>query len=206
MPDNNKQSLTVPILPNALPLTQKLIDLIANPNLTTKEIDEQMGWHEGETRRLIARCPALMVKANEARILAFKLVGLEAPRLGAYKAIKEGLEATKRLPDGSDDIDHKIRLEAAQKILNILGDDLPPPVINQTNNFYGDMAEKIETYKLMTVEELESKALEFMSKGRGPSANDTRIGVEQVPNNDSLRIEEAEVKVPTPMPEFLDEI
>lgn len=160
------------ILPNAPAETQRLIDFLANPNLTTVQIDQEMGFPAGETRRLISRYPALAKKAQEARLMAFRLVGIDSPRLKAYTAIKDALEAEKSQPCGANEFgveyekvaDHKIRLEAAQKILKILGDDSIADINIENLNIGADALRQMEHYKAMTVEELMAEADKILKK------------------------------------------
>lgn len=119
---------TIPtLLPDAPPEVKKLIELLANPSLTTMDVDQEMGWPEGETRRKLKQYPLLAKTANEARVIAFRAVGLDAPRIAAFRAIADALTATKREQCGNFEYvevpDHGTRLKAANQILKVLGDD-----------------------------------------------------------------------------------
>lgn len=126
-PVEGVQSFAQSLLVDPPPEVVKLIELLVNPNLSMGEIDSLMSWPVGKTRRTLTAYPLLARTANEARVLAFRNSGLEAPRLGAYKAIVEALAATKSVQTGdftwADEPDHAIRLKAANQILKVLGDD-----------------------------------------------------------------------------------
>lgn len=140
-----------------------LVRLLADPNLTTADIDMEMNWPAGETRRKLNKYPILARTAQEARILAFRKVGLESPRLAAYQVIADALKANKRVYDNlgnvvDEVIDHKIRLEAAQKMLRILGDDSGPILNVEGDLISNHLTVAVEHFKKMSVEQLRAEA------------------------------------------------
>lgn len=127
------------ILPaDAPPEMHKLIALLATPDISLSEIDEQMGWPLGETRSKLKRWPILAKTATEARMLAMRAAGLE--KTDAYKVYKEALDAEKTVSveDNTNDVepgsrtnvtepDHKIRITAADRVLTLFGESPVTP-------------------------------------------------------------------------------
>lgn len=100
-------------VPDTLP---KLIELLSDQNLSLVEIDVQMGWGAGETKRKLERYPLLAKTANEARVLAMRRAGLS--KVESFKVIADAHKA-----DGDDGkADHDIRLKAADRALALMGE------------------------------------------------------------------------------------
>lgn len=110
----------------------QLIEYLANPELTMKQIDYLMGWTEGSTRRKLTEYPELKKDVQVARYLNMREAGIN--KNDCYKAYVEALDAVK-VVEGKEVVDHKTRIDAADRILKLYGEDiLNNMVVNQTIN------------------------------------------------------------------------
>ena len=168
----------LPVLRNEPPEELRtFLSLVENPTLTTSEIDEEMarqypmmGIKPGFTREKLKKYPALARSANQSRITAFRNVGLDSPRNSAYQAYADTLKATREIySDGvhvGTEPDHRVRIDAAQKILKVLGDEtLPSPaqitVQNNDNKIIIIRAAKEEAHNVIDSMEDGSNAKEI---------------------------------------------
>lgn len=158
------------ILKDPPPELVKFIDLLSNPSLVPKDIDYLMGWDAGQTRKKLLQYPILARTANEAKVIAYRMVGVDSPRLSAYKAYVDALEATRSEQVGYDGSteqgifekvpDHRIRIDAANKILKSLGDDVGVVVNNNETELH------VKIYNLIKERNATTVKTEFEASGQ----------------------------------------
>jgi hypothetical protein len=109
----------------------RMIELLADLNLQPSEVDEKMmeefphlkdeGWKIGTTRKKLKSYPMLARSVKEAKALLWREVGLS--RKDAYQVIADATKAEKKNIDGSIEPDHKIRMDATDRFLNLNGEN-----------------------------------------------------------------------------------
>ena len=113
---------------NTLPSSaKKLIELLADYNLTVSQVDiamraEYPEWEDGDTRKMLDKHPLLANTANESRVIAMRVAGIS--KLGSFKVIAEAHSAEKE-----GEPDHEVRLKAADRALNLMGEKMNAPIV-----------------------------------------------------------------------------
>lgn len=100
--------------------TRRFIKLACDPNLQMVEIEDQMGWERGHGTKMLKKFPMLRQAVEEGRILAMRSAGIE--KMDAYKVYKNGMTATGVTKEGHEYEDHRTRIMAADRVLNLLGE------------------------------------------------------------------------------------
>jgi hypothetical protein len=116
------------------PELSRLIEYLADPNLTMSDIDEKMmeefphlvkeGWAIGSTRKKVNKYPILARTKAEARALLWRTVGLS--KVDGYKVIADAMSANTYSLDGTAYPDHKTRLSASDRMLTLMGENVNP--------------------------------------------------------------------------------
>lgn len=112
----------VPVLENPPEDLKKLISLLADSNLTFNQIDQEMGFPLGETRKKLERWPILKQAGLEARALALRTAGIDKAKV--YKVYSEAMDANTTLPTGELAEDHKTRIMGADRAAVLLGEKI----------------------------------------------------------------------------------
>jgi hypothetical protein len=110
-----------PVLENPPEDIKKLITLLADANLTFSQIDTEMGFPQGETKRKLERWPILRQAGLEARTLALREAGIDKAKV--YRVYSEAMDANTSTPDGLME-DHKTRIMGADRAAVLLGEKI----------------------------------------------------------------------------------
>jgi hypothetical protein len=111
----------IPVLENPPEDLKKLISLLADSNLTFNQIDQEMGFPLGETRKKLERWPILKQAGLEARALALRTAGIDKAKV--YKVYSEAMDANTITPEGIME-DHKTRIMGADRAAVLLGEKI----------------------------------------------------------------------------------
>lgn len=110
-----------PILENPPEEIKKLVGLLADANLTMAQIDTEMGFPIGETRKKLERWPILRQAGLEARTLALREAGIDKAKV--YRVYSEAMDANTITPEGQTE-DHKTRIMGADRAAVLLGEKI----------------------------------------------------------------------------------